>query len=545
MALGVNAFIGIYLLRNRGRDAVARAVAGCAAAVCVWCFAGTLASATGERETWARVGMLGTAMAPASFLLASILFVWARAQRGPLSPKHHWLYLLYVPVLLGYCLLDTQSLAVGCSHESWSWRHEPYPADSVTARLAFIYIAAFAIASLIPLARAGRLLRDPDDRRAASLLTFAVALPMTVLILITPATSSHADAFPTPGLLLVAGAGGLILVFLATGVVTVKVAPNRTVHFLVSVVFIAHATIVSALILARAFKAQFGVSHVLLLVACSIFVSFLYGAFRNHLQEAIDRLFFREHYQYQKMVEQFERDLRATQERLRRAERMSTIGELAASVAHEIKNPLGPIKGYVQLLEGRLAQSADLADDPLCSKAIRIITEEIEKIDACVRRLMGVAEPKPMVSSRCDLNELAEKALLLVSHEESCHESIYVRKALSPDPVIVTGNPDRLQGAIFNVLVNAVEAMPDGGTLGISTHQSEGASSVVVSDTGQGIPEDVLSKVFDPFFTTKETGAGLGLGIVKKALEAHAGSVAVESRDGEGTTITLTIETQA
>lgn len=544
MAFGVNAFIGLYLLWYQRKDAVARAVAACAGVVCIWCFAGTLASATGERETWARAGLLGTSMAPASFLLVSILFVWTRAHRGPLSPKHNWLYLLYLPGLLGYWLLDVQSLVAGCSHESWSWRHEPYPADSVTARLAFMYVAVFSTVALVVLARARRTLCCADDRRVASLLTFTAALPMTLLILLTPAISSRAAAFPTIGLLFVAGTGGLIFVLLAAGVVTVRVAPNRTVHYLVSAVFIANVTVVSALILARAFKAQFGMSHVLLLVACSVFVAFLYGAFRNHLQEAIDRLFFREHYQYQKMVEQFERDLRATQERLRRAERMSTIGELAASVAHEIKNPLGPIKGYVQLLEGRLAQSADLADDPLCSKAIRIITEEIEKIDARVRRLMGVAEPKPMVSSRCDLNELAEKALLLVSHEESFHESIRIEKDLPLDPVIVTGNPDQLQGAIFNVLVNAVEAMPDGGTLRIGTHRSDNAASVIVSDTGQGIPEDVLSKVFDPFFTTKETGAGLGLGIVRKTLEAHAGSVAVESRDGEGTTITLTIGDQ-
>ncbi|MEK7371640.1 MAG: ATP-binding protein, partial [candidate division NC10 bacterium] len=232
-------------------------------------------------------------------------------------------------------------------------------------------------------------------------------------------------------------------------------------------------------------------------------------------------------------------DLAATQDQLVRTEKLRALGEMASGVAHDFNNMLAVIVGRAQLM---------LADiqDPRHRRWLQVIERSALDGAQTVRRLQEfsrVRRDQPFVA--VNVNRIVEEALEATSprwQEEPRSRGIVVEVStrLNPDLPPVAGDPAELREALTNLILNAVDAMPQGGTLTLETRRADGRVEILVSDTGVGMPEDVRERIFDPFFTTKGSqGTGLGLAMTYGILSRHDARVTVESEEGRGTTFRL------
>ncbi|MCE7958605.1 MAG: hypothetical protein DYH06_11810, partial [Acidobacteria bacterium ACB2] len=222
------------------------------------------------------------------------------------------------------------------------------------------------------------------------------------------------------------------------------------------------------------------------------------------------------------------------EERVRQAERLATAGRLAAGVAHEINNPLGAILLYANLLV-----EATPAEDPRRGEMERIAVQAA-RAKEIVKGLLDFARQTPAELRRVDLNEVVLSVLGLLARQPRL-QAVRVRTELSPLPLPVEADPAKLQQVFVNVVLNALDAMKDGGELTVRSGFSEkpGTCRVAVSDTGAGIAAEDLPRVFDPFFSTKEVGEGVGLGLAISygIVEQHRGGIDIQSVPGAGTTV--------
>ncbi len=212
------------------------------------------------------------------------------------------------------------------------------------------------------------------------------------------------------------------------------------------------------------------------------------------------------------------------------ADRLATIGQLAAGVAHELNEPLGSILGFAQLAK----KCRDLPEQAERDME-KIVTASLYAREV-IKKLMVFGRQMPPRKSQVNLNQVIEEGLYFL--EGRCvKEGIQVVRKLAPDLPEITADPAQLNQILVNLVVNAVQAMPGGGTLMVSTRVNESSVMLIVEDTGAGMSKDVLEKIFLPFFTTKEVdeGTGLGLAVVHGIVTAHGGSIDVESQPGHGT----------
>ncbi len=227
---------------------------------------------------------------------------------------------------------------------------------------------------------------------------------------------------------------------------------------------------------------------------------------------------------------QMTRDLKQSRDRLIQAERLATAGKMSASFAHEIRNPLSSMRMLTQML----LQKPDMSVETH-QQSLRYILEEIERIDTIVKGLMDFSRPTALNLTQQPLTPVLQEVLALMD-TNLAHHQIQLVLDLSPLTPEVQCDSDKLKQALMNVVLNAMEAMPQGGELKVSTVTAANNVCIKVTDTGIGIPEEDLERIFEPFFTRKTKGTGLGLVNVKRIFEEHGGNVEVESTLGEGTT---------
>jgi two-component system NtrC family sensor kinase len=236
--------------------------------------------------------------------------------------------------------------------------------------------------------------------------------------------------------------------------------------------------------------------------------------------------------------------LKQAQARLVQSEKLSSLGRLAASVAHEINNPLAGILTYAKLLIRTFEPGA--AADPERASAVRhlkLVQRETERCTVIVRNLLDFARERPLTLVDVGVNGVIEEALALVNNQARLQGVELVRELGATR--LVHADFGQLRQAFINIVINACDAMPGGGHLVVSTADEPAGVAVRVTDTGTGIPPDVLSKVLDPFFTTKEKGTGLGLSVVYGIVERLGGTLAIDSTVGTGTTVTITLPASA
>jgi signal transduction histidine kinase len=222
-------------------------------------------------------------------------------------------------------------------------------------------------------------------------------------------------------------------------------------------------------------------------------------------------------------------------EQLRHADRLATIGQFAAGVAHEINEPLGKILGFAQL-----AAKCDGLPETAGQDLAKIVKASLHARDI-VKKLLIFTRQMPQTNGLVDLNKVVSEELNFF--ESQCRkENIMLVRSLEPDLPQFSGDPAQINQVLVNLVANAIHAMPDGGTLILNTHSDEEGVHLTVADTGTGMTEEVLKKIFIPFFTTKDVGKGTGLGmsVVHGIVTAHSAKIQVSSEVGQGTTMEVT-----
>lgn len=228
-------------------------------------------------------------------------------------------------------------------------------------------------------------------------------------------------------------------------------------------------------------------------------------------------------------------EVRRLQDELLRKEKLAAIGDLAAGVAHEIRNPLSSIKGIASYYKNKFE------DDSNDKEMAGIMIEEVDRLSRVINELLEFARPKELNRKPSDINKLLEHSTRLVEQEATTQE-IDIQLNLTSNPVEADVDPDRLTQCFLNLFLNALQAMKGGGKLTIFTStDGKGNITIDIKDIGSGISEENLSKIFDPYFTTKPKGTGLGLAIVHKIIEAHQGQIKVRSIIGQGTVFSIVL----
>jgi signal transduction histidine kinase len=223
-------------------------------------------------------------------------------------------------------------------------------------------------------------------------------------------------------------------------------------------------------------------------------------------------------------------------QQMERADRLASVGEMAAGIAHEIKNPLTGIAAAITIIKD------DFNPDDPKTEIINEVLEQITRLDKTVNDLLFFGKPSQPEPTFTNINMLVEKTLMFASQHRSGKE---IEKRLELDETLpaVYVDPKQIQQVFLNLILNAFQAMQNGGmvTVGTSMVERDGKpwARVSIADTGPGIPEQILSKIFTPFFTTKAQGTGLGLAICHKLVTQHGGHISVTSEDGKGTVFTI------
>jgi len=230
---------------------------------------------------------------------------------------------------------------------------------------------------------------------------------------------------------------------------------------------------------------------------------------------------------------------RSKEARLRRAESLASLTTLAAGVAHEIKNPLGSMGIHLQLIQKKIAGKESI-DPKEIAQHLDVISEEVDRLNRIAVDFLFAVKPMDTRLEDGDLNAVIAELLDFVRPELD-QAGVKVESDLSSAVPIMRIDSRFIKQALLNLIKNAVAAMPDGGTLRVETRRAGNEVLVRISDTGTGIPEEIMDKIFEPYFTTKPFGTGLGLTIVFKIVKEHFGDISVTSRPGEGTSVTISL----
>ena len=228
-------------------------------------------------------------------------------------------------------------------------------------------------------------------------------------------------------------------------------------------------------------------------------------------------------------------ELQTARQNLTRAEQLALVGQLSAGLAHEIGNPLGAIMGYVKLLDDEENRTSR-------QELTARIDTELQRIHRLVRELLDFARPTPMKLQPVELSEITSQAATMLSHQPRTR---HVKVVVNVDRTLVFADMDRLKQVILNLLLNAAEAMPGGGTIVISKRENGEQIALVVSDEGPGFSPAALERATEPFFTTKPTGSGLGLAVCASLVTRMGGQLVLGNAPTGGAAITVSLRRAA
>ncbi len=244
---------------------------------------------------------------------------------------------------------------------------------------------------------------------------------------------------------------------------------------------------------------------------------------RQQLQEYSENL--------EQIVEERTQELKDAHEKLVRNEKLSTIGELAGGGGHELRTPLTTIRNSAYFLKMKLGDTAD----EKVTKHLDMLEKQVDACDKIISDLLDFSRPYKAELEEVDINQLVQRMAQAAKPPQNVESSTSLAGSLPP----AVADAGQIEQVLSNLIANAIQAMPSGGRLSLSTDHTDSFIEIRVADEGIGIPEDNLDKVFEPLFTTKAKGVGLGLSLAKRLVERQGGSIAVESQVGKGTTFTV------
>ncbi|MCW7754742.1 ATP-binding protein [Desulfobotulus sp. H1] len=236
----------------------------------------------------------------------------------------------------------------------------------------------------------------------------------------------------------------------------------------------------------------------------------------------------------ERIIEERNQEQLRLKEEVNQNRHLSALGEMTATISHEIRNPLGIIRSSAELLQKKLNRL-----DPGNTIA-QVIVEESTRMNAIITDFLTYARPRSMAPVPCHPNDILQKNKLFLLQELE-NDNFDLQIYCAPKVPEITADPALLYQAFLNLILNAMQAMPQGGKIRISILNDPGRIHIIFEDSGPGVPETILTKIREPFFTTKEKGTGLGLGIVDKILVAHGGSMDISNRQEGGARVKITL----
>ncbi len=236
---------------------------------------------------------------------------------------------------------------------------------------------------------------------------------------------------------------------------------------------------------------------------------------------------------YEKDLKEKEQIITILQQKVKQAERLASLGRAAAIIAHEIKNPLTSIRVSLYSVEKKSSWKMDISED------LKIVKEAVDRVSRTAEDLLRFSSNTYLRLEKIDLNELLKK--LVSEYKEGRGKDFIIEASLNKPVPCTLGDTEKLREIFGNLLTNALAATEGGGTVRISTNHHFDQVVIIVEDWGSGISREIQQKIFEPFFTTKQTGTGLGLAIAKKNIEAHRGTIKLESEPGWGTRFVVTL----
>ncbi|HEV7682676.1 MAG TPA: ATP-binding protein [Pyrinomonadaceae bacterium] len=225
--------------------------------------------------------------------------------------------------------------------------------------------------------------------------------------------------------------------------------------------------------------------------------------------------------------------IRGLEETSRRQDRLAAIGRMAASIAHEIRNPLAAMRGSIQMLR------ADMEGESSQTELMEIILRESDRLNRIISDFLSYARPRSIIQSQVDVAELLRRTFTLLRNSAEINERQVIKEEVPESPVLVDADAEQIQQVFWNLARNALQSMPGGGELRATVqNQANGRIRIAFSDTGRGMSPQQVEQLFEPFSSTTG-GTGLGLSIVYQIIRDHGGTINVRSREGQGTTITI------
>ncbi|WML38885.1 ATP-binding protein [Neobacillus sp. OS1-2] len=215
------------------------------------------------------------------------------------------------------------------------------------------------------------------------------------------------------------------------------------------------------------------------------------------------------------------------QEQLRKSDTLNVIGELAAGIAHEIRNPMTALKGFIQLLESSITKEHSLY--------YQVITTELQRIDSIINEFLILAKPQAVRFQEKDINKIMKETVDLLSAQAVLYNVQFVTNYDESLPLVFC-EPNQLKKVFINLIKNAIEVMPNGGNITITTKKMRNQQiQIIIKDEGCGISKEKIKKLGEPFYTTKDRGTGLGLMVSYRIIDEHKGTIFVKSEEGKGT----------
>ncbi|WHY79123.1 ATP-binding protein [Neobacillus sp. WH10] len=221
------------------------------------------------------------------------------------------------------------------------------------------------------------------------------------------------------------------------------------------------------------------------------------------------------------------------QEQLRKSDTLNVIGELAAGIAHEIRNPMTALKGFIQLLEGSITKEH--------SMYYQVITTELQRIDSIINEFLILAKPQAIRFQEKDINQIMKETVDLLTAQAVLYNVQFVTEYSDGLPLVFC-EPNQMKKVFINLIKNAIEVMPCGGNITITIKKMENQEiQIKIQDEGTGIPKEKIKKLGEPFYTTKDRGTGLGLMVSYRIIDEHKGTINIESEEGKGTIFYLNL----
>lgn len=227
-------------------------------------------------------------------------------------------------------------------------------------------------------------------------------------------------------------------------------------------------------------------------------------------------------------------EIKELEDRVRMSDRLSAVGELAAGIAHEIRNPLASIRGSIEVLKER--GMFGMQDEKLVS----VILKESDRLNQIIQSFLDYVRARPSSFDSVNLEELVDEIIMLLKHSDKVGDRIRLERRTGTGHLTILGDADQLKQVFFNLLDNAVEAMQDGGVLTVECRGNGGIVQVEIADTGEGIAAD-KGRLFEPFYTTKPKGVGIGLTIADRIVRNHGGRIEARNREGGGSVFTVVL----